>query len=396
MCDSTGIVKTGYVNGKGELVMDPATEESNSYGSEGDRTVFTAHRGNSLIYGDVDGIRTIDASTFSNIDTFRDGYATATLKVSGKKVAIDRNGKILFEDNGGKWGFIDKTGEEVISPIYDQVDSSFHNGLAAASLSGKWGLIDKAGNAVIPFEYDNHIYAEEGSYFIAGRDGKTYPLDASGKPASDEYSYMRQEADGRIYVSKNVNGSDVSAYYPPGVVPPHDYSQKIAILDSAGNNLTSFKYSNAKWSGGFWNDFQVVTKYYYGGAGLVNRYGAEVLPTVFEDIILTKEGYAFVTVADPDTGGNGRVGYFKIPEHFNEAKGSRPVTAYLDGVELYFDSEPVIKNQRTMVPMRKILESLGAEVEWDDGTKTVTAKSDDQTIKLTIGNNIASDGGDRK
>lgn len=66
--DSTGIVKTGYVNGKGELVMDPATEESSSYGSEGDRSVFTARRGDSLVYGDVDGLRTIDVSAFSNIE----------------------------------------------------------------------------------------------------------------------------------------------------------------------------------------------------------------------------------------------------------------------------------------------------------------------------------------
>ncbi len=508
--DSTGVVKTGFVNGKGELVIEPATEQYSSSGSDGDGTFFTSHRGNSLIYGDVDGIRTIDVSAYSSVDSFHDGYATATFKSNGKKAVIDKQGNLIFEDKsgrynrftylgsgifaaeieenkydfldntgaliskvlytndwlwnvsderlsasrdgkygfldlsgneviafiydeaypfreglsavckGGKWGFIDKAGIEVISPVYDQVDSAFHNGLAAANLNGKWGLIDKSGNTIFPFEYDDRIYSEEGGFYIARKDGKNYPLAASGKLASDEYSYMRKESDGRIYVSKNVNGSEVSAYldqnqkmltgskefflyplgdqlylgkksgdFPPGVVPPHDYSQKFAILDSGGNNLTGFKYSNVRWGDSFWNGFQVVNQQYYYTAGLVNQHGAEVLPTIFEDIILTKEGYVFVTASDLDTGGNSRVGYFKIPDQFAEVKGSRPVTVYLDGVELYFDSEPVIKNQRTMVPLRKIFESLGAQVEWDEITKTVTAKSGDQTIKLTIGSNAA-------
>ena len=509
--DSTGVVKTGFVNGKGELLIEPATEESSASSGGGDWTIFTSRQGDSLIYGDADGIRTIDFSPYSSIDFFRGGYATVTLKSSEKKAVIDKYGNLIFEDkNGrykgftylgsgifageieqdqydfldntgsllsktvytnewlrdvseerlsaakdgkygfldlsanevipfiydeaysfqeglsavckdGKWGFIDKDGMEVISTVYDQVDSYFHNGLAAACLNGKWGLIDKGGNAILPFEYDDHIYAEEGGFHIARKDGKTIILDGDGNLISDEYSYMRKEPDDRIYVSKNVNGSEVSAYldqdnkiltgfkefllyplgnqlylgkksgdYPPGVVPPHDYSQKFAILDSDGNNLTGFKYSNVRWGESFQNGFQVVNRQYYETAGLVNQYGAEVLPTIFEDIILTKEGYAFVTINDPDVGGNSRVGYFKIPDQFAEVKGSRPITVYLDGIELYFDSEPVIKNQRTMAPLRKIFESLGQQVEWDESAKTITAKSGDQTLKLTIGSNAAS------
>ena len=39
-----------------------------------------------------------------------------------------------------------------------------------------------------------------------------------------------------------------------------------------------------------------------------------------------------------------------------------------------------------MVPLRAIFEALGASVEWDDATKTVTAVKGDITIKMTIGN----------
>lgn len=60
----------------------------------------------------------------------------------------------------------------------------------------------------------------------------------------------------------------------------------------------------------------------------------------------------------------------------------------LDGKKLEFDQNPVIKNDRTLVPFRKILEEMGATVDWNGDTKTVTAKKDDVEIKLVIDNNV--------
>jgi hypothetical protein len=48
--------------------------------------------------------------------------------------------------------------------------------------------------------------------------------------------------------------------------------------------------------------------------------------------------------------------------------------------------DPEIINDRTMVPMRKIFEELGATVEWNPETRTVTGVKDDVTIVLTIDN----------
>ena len=44
-----------------------------------------------------------------------------------------------------------------------------------------------------------------------------------------------------------------------------------------------------------------------------------------------------------------------------------------------------IIDSRTMVPLRAIFEALGASVEWDDATKTVTSVKGETTVKLTIG-----------
>lgn len=49
-----------------------------------------------------------------------------------------------------------------------------------------------------------------------------------------------------------------------------------------------------------------------------------------------------------------------------------------------------IINNRTMVPLRKIFEVLGCEIEWEESTKTVTATKDNTKIVLQINNNIAT------
>jgi len=50
---------------------------------------------------------------------------------------------------------------------------------------------------------------------------------------------------------------------------------------------------------------------------------------------------------------------------------------------------PYIKNDRTMVPMRRIFEMLGAEVNWNEAERSVTATKGSDTIKLYIGSTTA-------
>ena len=61
------------------------------------------------------------------------------------------------------------------------------------------------------------------------------------------------------------------------------------------------------------------------------------------------------------------------------------ITVTLDGEVLTFDVEPQIINDRTMVPLRKIFEEIGALVKWDDETQTVYAKKSSKTLALQIG-----------
>lgn len=56
---------------------------------------------------------------------------------------------------------------------------------------------------------------------------------------------------------------------------------------------------------------------------------------------------------------------------------------------LAFDVLPINVNSRILVPMRLIFESLGAEIEWDESTLTVTAKKDGNTMKIRTGSTEA-------
>lgn len=64
------------------------------------------------------------------------------------------------------------------------------------------------------------------------------------------------------------------------------------------------------------------------------------------------------------------------------------VTVLLDGEIVEFDVKPQIIGGRTMVPLRAVFEKMGAVVEWDDPTRTVTATKGDKTVVATIGSNI--------
>ncbi|WP_338462034.1 copper amine oxidase N-terminal domain-containing protein [Brevibacillus borstelensis] len=68
---------------------------------------------------------------------------------------------------------------------------------------------------------------------------------------------------------------------------------------------------------------------------------------------------------------------------------TRDIVIFIDGALQVFQMPPVEIDGRTLVPLRAIFEALGAKVEWDEATQTVTATKDNNTIQLTIGSKVA-------
>jgi len=64
-----------------------------------------------------------------------------------------------------------------------------------------------------------------------------------------------------------------------------------------------------------------------------------------------------------------------------------------NGVPFTLDSPPIIKNGRTLVPIRAIVESLGGNIIWDEAAKKVTVSLEGMNIELWIGKNTAKANG---
>lgn len=63
------------------------------------------------------------------------------------------------------------------------------------------------------------------------------------------------------------------------------------------------------------------------------------------------------------------------------------IAVVIDGEAIAFDVAPRLVGSRTMVPMRAIFEALGAEVNWESETQTITAYNEISVVKCTIGDN---------
>ena len=61
------------------------------------------------------------------------------------------------------------------------------------------------------------------------------------------------------------------------------------------------------------------------------------------------------------------------------------ILVYVDGKKVEFDQEPIVINGRTMVPMRAIFEAFGATVSWNNSTQQVIAIKDATELSFIIG-----------
>ncbi len=67
----------------------------------------------------------------------------------------------------------------------------------------------------------------------------------------------------------------------------------------------------------------------------------------------------------------------------------KAVRVQLEGREIHFpDQKPMIKNGRTLVPARTVFEEMGAKVTWNEEARTVTVEKEENTVKLAIGSDV--------
>ncbi|SMB88923.1 D-alanyl-D-alanine carboxypeptidase (penicillin-binding protein 5/6) [Desulfonispora thiosulfatigenes DSM 11270] len=63
----------------------------------------------------------------------------------------------------------------------------------------------------------------------------------------------------------------------------------------------------------------------------------------------------------------------------------RGISVFIDDEPITFEGvTPIVKDNTTLLPLRKVTESLGGFIEWDPSTSTITGGKDDYSYKLTI------------
>ncbi len=134
--DKNGTLKYGFVNEKGEVVINPQYEAAMSF-SEG---LAAVRQKGKWGYVDKKGVMVI-APQFDNPSHFKNGLAEF--------------------NNGKQSGFIDKKGNYVIAPQFDAA-WDFHNGLARIKQGEMYGYINKKGKIAINPQFEMSYDFSEG------------------------------------------------------------------------------------------------------------------------------------------------------------------------------------------------------------------------------------------
>jgi hypothetical protein len=243
------------------------------------------------------------------------------------------------------WGYIDKLGKIVVTPVYDFV-KGYEKGVGLVYKNEKWGAVNKDGYHFLNCEYSNIQYADSKEMLIVHRKSVKYGLmDTLGRivvPAK----YDEIENIGHIYVPINIdnkwgfadkNGNlIISPQYE--VVNPFNqnfasvkYNGKWGLIDAKGRIIIPFKYTKMGnfeegliWvkngseycyineyekvkfciNAGFVNDFKfgVARVIEQGKWGLINTSGDYIIRPRFNDIKpFDDNGLAIVQYGDSNT-----------------------------------------------------------------------------------------------
>ena len=180
----------------------------------------------------------------------------------------------------GTYGYIDKTGKEVVIPPEYYIKANFSEGLAVVYFdgNGKYGYIDKTGKEVIPPKYGLAGDFSEGlaMVYLNGKDGYKYGyIDKTGKVViPPKYDSADRFSEGLAKVS--LNGKD---------------GYKCGYIDKTGNEVTPLKYYSARrFSEG------LASVNLNGKLRYIDKTGKEVIPPKYHSAGDFSEGLAAVSL----------------------------------------------------------------------------------------------------
>jgi hypothetical protein len=223
----------------------------------------------------------------------------------------------------GKYGYINKSGEEVVPCIYAGV-SSFSDGFAIVRNNRKVGVIDKSGKEILPCDYDN-VYRWEETFYEQLR-GNIAIVDEKGiiVPAGYDYVIQVKNADDLIAVGIDKNGYErvwgfMDRATKKEIIPciyeiqnndnwgyQCSFSEglisvgknfKYGLIDKTGKQVMPFRYVKIDdFSEGLALVWTAAEEWYR--MGYIDKTGKEIIPCVYENASPFSEGLACVKKND--------------------------------------------------------------------------------------------------
>ena len=207
---------------------------------------------------------------------------------------------LMCVEKDNKYGFVDKTGKEVIPCIYEEADN-FSDGLALVRRVGEYnyGYIDKTGKVVIPC---NYVYAESFSEGLA----------AVGN-SKGEYGYIDKL--GNLVVPYTY---DSASNYEEGtalVTTRTNSKVNWLIIDKKGNEIDRNVIRDT-----FWFKNTMVADMKNGMCGYINLLNEEIVPYRYLDVETSFNGIGWV-LKESGVGAVDITGKEVVPCIYSDFKG---------------------------------------------------------------------------
>lgn len=277
----------GFINNKGKFQIKPQFEEAYSF-SEGQAVVKKDGKFHFLL---KDGNLLPIDKKYSQVFDLQDGFSIVTSL---------RNDSVLY-------GFIDKTGKEIVSPTYAFIDN-FESGSAVFLKDNLAGMLNKSGEIIIEPKYDE-LYRFDQEHYLFEKNGLKGLLSIEGRViVSATYSAIDLFHEGIAAVDKSgkwgfidLNGNEIipcqfSEYligFTNGIISVRLPDQWKIIHSSDTLNLPNYDevlpfYRNAAAfrKGNLW--------------GFLNIQCEESIEPKFEELVFNKGGGIFGKVGNSD------------------------------------------------------------------------------------------------
>lgn len=210
------------------------------------------------------------------------------LKARGYDVSVKKPNRFIINNNDGKYGFINDSGEVVIKPVYDKV-KDFSEGLAAAKLWWKWGYIDTEDKNYLPFEY-----AEAGDFQDGVAKVKFYKEEKNSDFLDLANTFLQKS---RYFFTEDDYEYALIDKYGNVIVPAKTYNY-IGSKSLALEFVSSFDERDLAESGKIFNDgLAYVGKEIKKDTikfGFIDKTGKLVIDCVYDDVCSFQNGLARV------------------------------------------------------------------------------------------------------